>query len=452
MYQPDDTIVAIATPMGRGGLGVVRLSGPESSRIASALTHHDRFEPRHATFTRIAAADHASDQVIVTYFEAPHSYTGEDVVEISAHGSPVLLRGIVQAAMTHGARLAEPGEFTFRAFLRERIDLVQAEAVRDLVDAVTPLQARAAYDQLEGTLTARIHEVDGRLFDLRVRLEASLDFPEEGYHFIESGDATREITGIIASLDELLASAGRGRLVREGLQVAIAGRPNAGKSSLFNALAGVGRAIVTDTPGTTRDLLTERIDVDGVPMTFVDTAGIRTGATDPIEIEGIARAVAARGVAQLTLVVLDRSRALDEDDRGLIEATAESVRVIAVNKCDLDAAWNADGSQFDDLSRAVFVSAKTGEGLDRLRAALVNAVRGEATRDVPSITNVRHHDLLVKARHALERAARAASTDTPEEFVLADLDEARMLLEEVTGARTSDDVLKAIFERFCIGK
>lgn len=453
MYQADDTIVAIATPVGRGGIGVVRLSGPDASRIAAALsTGSERFEPRRATFARVAASSGAHDQVVITYFVAPHSYTGEDVVEISAHGSPMLLRGIVQAAMAEGARLAEPGEFTFRAFLRGRIDLVQAEAVRDLVDAVTPLQARAAYDQLEGTLTTRISEIDRLLFDLRVRLEASLDFPEEGYHFIESGDASREIASLIASLDELLASSRQGRLVREGLQVVIAGRPNAGKSSLFNALAGAGRAIVTDTPGTTRDLLTEVIDIDGVPMTFVDTAGIRSGATDPVEIEGIARAVAARGVAQLTLVVLDQSRPLDADDETLIRPHGGSTPIVIVaNKCDLDPAWS-----IQDVAREgtaiVRVSAKTGEGLDALRASLVEAISAEPLRDVPAITNVRHQDLVAKARLALTRAAAAASAETPEEFVLADLDEARVWLEEVTGARTSDDVLKAIFERFCIGK
>jgi tRNA modification GTPase len=453
MYDSADTIVAIATPMGRGGIGVVRLSGPDASRIAATLTTDaNRFEPRRATLTRIATASDVHDQVVITYFVAPQSYTGEDVIEISAHGSPVLLREIVQAAMAHGARLAEPGEFTFRAYLRGRIDLVQAEAVRDLVDAVTPLQARAAYDQLEGTLTARIREIDRRLFDLRVRLEASLDFPEEGYHFIESGDATREIAGIITSLDELIATSAQGRLVREGLQVVIAGRPNAGKSSLFNALAGAGRAIVTDTPGTTRDLLTEVIDINGVPMTFVDTAGIRTGATDPVEIEGIARAVAARGVAQLTLVVLDHSRSLDADDDTLIHPLDTSAPlVIVANKCDLEPAWNID-DVVDDGMGIVKVSAKTGEGLETLRASLVEAISEEPIRDVPSITNVRHRDLLIKTRRALERAAAAASNATPEEFVLADLDEARVLLEEVTGARTSDDVLKAIFERFCIGK
>jgi tRNA modification GTPase len=452
MYDADDTIVAIATPAGRGGIGVVRLSGPRSAQIATALTgRREPFEPRHATFARVAAAGGNLDQVIVTHFPAPHSYTGEDVVEISAHGSPVLLRAIVSAAMDQGARLAEPGEFTFRAFLHERIDLVQAEAVRDLVDAVTPLQARAAYDQLEGTLTERIRAIDERVFDLTLRLEASLDFPEEGYHFVESGDAAREIGGLVDDLDVLLASAARGRLVRDGLQVVIAGRPNAGKSSLFNCLAGAGRAIVTDTPGTTRDLLTEVIDVDGVPMTFVDTAGIRTGAVDPVEAEGIARAVAARGVAHVVLVVLDRSRPLDDDDRDLLAATSGGARVVAINKSDLAAAWDAAAEGVGG-THTVSVSAKTGSGLDALRGALAGAGAGDALRDVPSITNVRHADLLRQARAALQRAAEAARAVVPEEFVVADLHEARQRLEEVTGARSSDDILRAIFDTFCIGK
>jgi tRNA modification GTPase len=452
MFYSDDTIVAIATPAGRGGIGVVRLSGPASPHIVAALTGRtDGFEPRHATLARLSAAGGAADQVIVTHFPGPHSYTGEDVVEISAHGSPVLLRAIVQSAMTHGARLAEPGEFTFRAFLHERIDLVQAEAVRDLVDAVTPLQARAAYDQLEGTLTERIGQIDRRLFDLRVRLEASLDFPEEGYHFIESGEAARELAEIMTMLDALLAAAARGRLVREGLHAAIVGRPNAGKSSLFNCLAGAGRAIVTETPGTTRDLLTEVIDIDGVPMTFVDTAGVRGGPTDVVEAEGIARAVAVRGVAQVVIVVLDRSRPLTDDDRELLKATADSVRVIVANKIDLDPAWADETADVRGL-QIVSVSAKTGDGVDTLRSAIARASEGEPTRDVPAITNIRHVDLLTRARQALDRASRAAQSETPEEFVLADLDEVRVLLEEVTGRRTSDDVLRAIFERFCIGK
>ena len=456
MFSVDDTIVAIATPAGRGGIGVVRISGPQSAAIAAILTRHrSPLEPRHATFARFASHESSQadgtlgDQVILTFFPAPHSYTGEDVVEVSGHGSPVLLRAIVESAMVAGARLAEPGEFTLRAFLNQRIDLVQAEAVRDLIDAVTPLQARAAYDQLEGTLTTEIARVDAQLFDLVVRLEASLDFPDAGYHFVESGDAAREIARVKEQLATLVGSATRGRLIREGLQVTLAGRPNAGKSSLFNCLAGQGRAIVTATPGTTRDLVSETVDIDGIPMTLVDTAGVRAGAVDPIEVEGIARAVAVRDVADIVLVVVDRSRSLDADDRALLESTSKRRRVVVASKSDLAPAW-----PMDELAGAspVAFSATSGEGVDGLRAALVAAAAGEPLRDVPAITNVRHQDLLTRAHAALERAEAAALGGAPEEFVLADLGEARSRLEEITGTRTSEDVLHAIFDRFCIGK
>jgi tRNA modification GTPase len=450
MFSVDDTIVAVATPGGHGGIGVVRLSGSRSVEIATALTEDKvSLAPRHATFARLTAARKAADQVILTFFPGPRSYTGEDVVEISAHGSPVLLRAIVDAAMERGARLAEPGEFTLRAFLHDRIDLVQAEAVRDLIEAVTPLQARAAYDQLEGTLTTQIGRIDSRLFDLTIRLEASLDFPEEGYHFIESGDAAQEIAAIVAELDALLQSASQGRLIREGLQVVLAGKPNAGKSSLFNCLAGVGRAIVTDTPGTTRDLVTETVDVNGVPMTFVDTAGVHSAAVDPVELEGIARAVAVRDIASVIVVVLDRARRLDADDYALLEATKGRPRVVAGNKSDTASTW--DVASLANV-QVIETSATTGAGIDRLRAALVEAAAGEPLRDAPAITNARHAALLRDARAALMRAAEATRAETPEEFVLADLGDARRCLEEVTGARTSDDVLQAIFERFCIGK
>lgn len=449
-FNPDDTIVAIATPPGRGGIGVVRLSGPAAAAIARSIVDGEAaFEPRHATLIRIRAADGTLDEAIVTFFPAPHSYTAEDVVEISAHGSPVLLRAIVASCTQAGARLAEPGEFTFRAFLRGRIDLVQAEAVRDLVDSVTPVQARAAFDQLEGTLTAAIREIDARLFDLAARLEASLDFPEEGYHFIDHASAAAEIDGIIRSLDELLRDAARGRLIREGGHVVIAGRPNAGKSSLFNALAGAGRAIVTDVPGTTRDLLTEVVEIEGVPVTVVDTAGLRSSAADAIEAEGIARAEAARAIAHVVLVVLDASRPLDEEDRRLLADTSRSQRVVVANKSDLPAAWSVD----EEVPDAVSVSAVTGNGLDDLRRALAAALAGtDALRDMPAITNVRHVNLLTSAHAALVQAAAAAHARTPEEFVVRDVSDARAALEEITGVRTPDDVLSAIFDKFCIGK
>lgn len=449
-FTLDDTIVAIATPPGRGGIGIVRLSGPDAERIAREITEHQAaFAPRHATLTRVRRGAAAIDEAIVTFFPAPHSYTAEDVIEISAHGSPVLLREIVAAAMQSGARLAEPGEFTLRAFLRGKIDLVQAEAVRDLVDAVTPLQARAAFDQLEGTLTSAIGDVDARLFDLAARFEASLDFPEEGYHFVEAASAAGEIDDLVTRLESLLRDAARGRLVREGAQVVIAGPPNAGKSSLFNALAGAGRAIVTAVPGTTRDLLTEVVEIDGVPMTIVDTAGLRESAGDEIEAEGIARARAARSVAELVLVVLDRSQPMDAASRRILDETSRARRVVVANKVDLPGAWNVD----EEAPGALAVSALAGSGLAELRHAMTATLAdGQPARDAPAITNVRHVELIARAARALSRAAAAVRNATPEEFVLVDINDARAALEDVTGKRTTDDLLAAIFNKFCIGK
>src|SRR4051812_6004082 len=332
MFSTEDTIVAIATPPGRGGIGVVRLSGPGSRAIARALTGRASFEPRHATFTSVANTDGTVlDQAVVTSFPSPHSYTGDDVVELSLHGSPVVLHSVIAAAIARGARLANPGEFTFRAYLNRRIDLVQAEAVGDLVDAVTPLQARVAFDQLDGTLTTRLRQMDAELLDLIAPLEASLDFPDEGYHFVAESQAAAAISHTLAQLDRLLADARRGRMIRDGLTAAIVGRPNAGKSSLFNCLAGASRAIVTDVPGTTRDLLTERVDIGGVPFTLVDTAGLRESATDAIEIEGIARARQAADAAAVSIVVFDRSCALDDADREMLRATERRERVVVAS-------------------------------------------------------------------------------------------------------------------------
>jgi tRNA modification GTPase len=446
MFATDDTIVAIATPPGRGGIGVVRLSGPDAAAIARALTARPAFEPRHATLATVSGADGPIDQAVVTHFPAPHSYTGDDVVEISAHGSPVVLDAIVRAAVAAGARLANPGEFTFRAYLRGRIDLVQAEAIGELIDAVTPLQARVAFDQLEGTLTTRLRAMDGTLLDLIARLEASLDFPDEGYHFITSGDVARDLDRILQSLDTLLADAARGKMIREGLTVAIVGRPNAGKSSLFNRLAGAARAIVTDVPGTTRDLLTERVDVGGVPFTIVDTAGVRTSPGDAIEEEGISRARTAGAAADLAIVVLDRSRPLTADDRALLDETSARRRLIVASKSDLSAAWDATDAG------ALAVSSLTDEGVGDLRRALADFAGTDVLRDRAPIANMRHVALLEKARAAVARACAAAASGIPEEFVLADLHDARGRFDEITGVRPQDEVLSLIFERFCIGK
>jgi tRNA modification GTPase len=402
------------------------------------------------------------DQVVVTFFPGPASYTGEDVVEIAAHGSPVVLAGIVDRAVACGARIAEPGEFTLRAFLHGKLDLVQAEAVADLVDAVTPLQARCAFDQLEGTLTQAIARIEQAVFDVTARLEASLDFPDEGYHFTDPGEAAATLTRAAAEIDRLLEQRARGRLVREGAEVVIAGRPNVGKSSLFNALLHASRAIVTDVPGTTRDLLTERVELGGLLMTLVDTAGLHE-ATDAVEREGVTRTRRALEVADLVLVVLDASRPLHDTDRALLAQVAARPHVVVANKADLPRAWRdidrvemptpAAATATCDRGHPLPVSATSGEGLDALVSALVSALSGgEERRDPPLVTNVRHMRQLEQARAALARAIGQLEARAPEELALADLLDASRALQEVTGQRTTDDLLRQIFERFCIGK
>jgi tRNA modification GTPase len=459
MFSTSDTIVAVATPAGRGGLGVVRISGPDAEAIARALSARtEPFRPRHATFAGmrgVVPRNHprsgddwgqsdVRDRAVVTFFKAPHSYTGEDVVEISAHGSPVVLNAIVHGAVDAGARLAEPGEFTLRAFLNSKIDLVQAEAVADLIDAVTPLQARAAFDQLEGTLTRSIGEIEHDLFDVIARLEASLDFPDEGYHFVAPREAMQSIGEIIARIDTLLAQSARGRLIREGAQVAIVGAPNVGKSSLFNALLNTNRAIVTAIPGTTRDLLTERADIGGLSLSLIDTAGVRE-STDIVEQEGVARSRGTLRVADLAIVVLDRSRPMTTEDREVLGATEKLPRVIVRNKSDLPAAAG--------VAEGLELSATTGGGIDTLIEAIAERLtKTAALRDQPQITNIRHVTLLQRCKLALERAATALGAEVSEEFPLLDLQEAAQALQEITGKKTTDDLLHHVFARFCIGK
>jgi tRNA modification GTPase len=450
MFSPDDTIVAIATPAGRGSIGVVRLSGSDAQAIAARILIRDvPLQPRHATFTRVRASASESerpvDEVIATWFPAPHSYTGEHVVELSTHGSPVVLQQVLKSAIGAGARLARPGEFTLRAFINGKMDLIQAEAVADLIDAVTPLQARVAFDQLEGTLTTKIASMDARLLDLIARLEASLDFPDEGYHFIDPNAIACGITSVIDELDSLLDAATRGRLIRDGATVVIAGRPNVGKSSLFNALLGHERAIVTEIAGTTRDLVTETCDIEGVPVTLVDTAGVRD-TSERVEVEGVWRGTRAREMADLVVVVLDASETLTPDDKRLLTETANRSSVRVANKSDRPAAWCRDD--------AVRVSATSGAGLDSLRRTIVSALGAdERHRESAAISNVRHTASLARARTHLAQARSAAAHEgISEEFVLADLHAARTSLGDVVGTHTSEDVLAHIFERFCIGK
>jgi tRNA modification GTPase len=465
-FSTDDTIVAIATPPGRGGIGVVRLAGPRAVEIAGALGDRDApLAPRHATFTRLLTPSsgngnsHALDHVVMTWFVAPHSYTGDDVVEISGHGSPLLLTQVVELAIARGARLAEPGEFTLRAYLNGRIDLAQAEAVADLVNAVTPLQARSAMDQLEGTLTGVIRRIDASLFDLAARLEASLDFPEEGFHFITCEETVSALAAVRADLDRLAEEGRTGRVIREGRLIVISGPPNAGKSSLFNALLGADRAIVTDVPGTTRDVLSERVDIGGVPVTLVDTAGLRE-ASDAIEAEGVRRARAAQDVAAMTVLVIDRSAPLPDNlDELMVQPGASPV--VVVNKIDLPPAWGVEDickgarqkAEGTNQPRVVEISAVTGSGLDELRHRLAAVLTDrEELRDPPAISNVRHLALVDEAREALARGEQSLAAGATEELVLTELAAARRALEEITGRRTADDVLAHIFSTFCVGK
>lgn len=423
---------------------MVRLSGASSLAIATGLLDPKlALKPRYATACRLIGLDTA----IAVYFKGPRSFTGEDVVELSTHGSPVVLEAVVRAALDAGARLARPGEFTLRAFLHGKLDLVQAEAVADLIDAVTPLQARTAFDQLEGSLTTVINEIEVELFDVTARVEASLDFPEEGYHFIGSAGLGVEVEVLHERLSSLLASADAGRLIREGATVVICGRTNSGKSSVFNNLVGSDRVIVDPSPGTTRDMVSERVDLGGYCVTLVDTAGFRLSA-DSVELQGIERARGALGAADLVLLVLDGSAALTGEDRAVLTETAGRLRVVLANKSDCPYAWD-----LSEAPGAMRVSAVSGEGMAAARAALASALGGPSPiRDGAMVSNLRHRDLLRKASESLSEAVRTASAGAPEECVLLDLARARQSLEEVTGRRTADDLLRYVFDRFCIGK
>jgi tRNA modification GTPase len=498
----DDTIVAIATPAGRGGIGVVRLAGPEAKAIASPMLRlKHELEPGRAVFGELidpcgsdtpvrqvdgsdadtlahnsesdesclqgtavldisrtrTPAPHGSmpqrqriDEVVVTYFAKPHSYTTDDIVEISAHGSPVVLRHIVEIAMARGARLAEPGEFTMRAFLNGRIDLTQAEAVRDLIESQTLHQAKVAAQQLEGALSRRLQPIKQKLIELIAILEAGIDFAEDDVSVLPAEQILHHITEVRAPLQELARSFAYGKLVHEGLTLAIVGRPNVGKSSLFNRLVERERAIVTATPGTTRDLVTETVAIGGIPIKLVDTAGIRR-ALDEAESIGIQKSMEALADADLVLVVIDASQASGESGP-LLAQVEQRAAIIVENKSDL-----APSPQ-PPLSSSKVVplrtSALTGEGISELRKAILQHLRGNSGSSVESgfLTNARHAALVRDSLSALTNAKVAVDNRVPHEMILLDLYGALRPLDEITGATTNDDILNLIFSRFCIGK
>jgi tRNA modification GTPase len=455
----DDTIVAIATPSGRGGIGVVRLAGPCAKEIAIPMLRlKHELEPARATFGELiepcgVSAPHAPriDEVVVTYFAKPHSYTTDDIIEISAHGSPVVLRHIVELSIKAGARLAEPGEFTMRAFVNGRIDLTQAEAVRDLIDSQTLYQAKIAAQQLEGALSKRLQPVKQKLVELIAILEAGIDFAEDDVSVLPDAAILERIAGVRQPLQQLAASFAYGKIVHQGLTLAIVGRPNVGKSSLFNRLVERERAIVTATPGTTRDLVSETVAIGGIPVQLVDTAGIRK-ALDEAESIGIQKSMEALSDADLVLVVLDASQARTAEDDELLRLTDSRPTIVAENKYDLVS--STVRSEIRPQPEQVYVSALTGEGIPALRAEILRHIGGEdgAQAEAGFLTNIRHQGLVQDSLTALAAAKTAVSAGIPHEMLLLDLYNALRPLDAITGATTTDDILNLIFSTFCIGK
>jgi tRNA modification GTPase len=476
----DDTIVAIATPAGRGGIGVVRIAGPQARAIVAPMLHmkhqlepgraifgefvepsggaaklRSTGQPRAAVPTLESGASRSSspdeqriDEVVVTYFARPRSYTTDDIVEVSAHGSPVVLRHIVELCVAAGARLAEPGEFTMRAFLNGRIDLTQAEAVRDLIESQTLFQAKVAAQQLEGALSKRLQPVKQTLVELIAVLEAGIDFAEDDVSVLPDATIRSRIDSVQKPLEQLAASFAYGKIVHEGLTLAIVGRPNVGKSSLFNRLVERERAIVTATPGTTRDLVTETVAIGGIPVKLVDTAGIRQ-ALDEAESIGIRKSMEALADADLVLVVTDASQPTSPEDDELLQHAQNRAAIVVRNKRDL----KSHGSGVSGQS-SIHTSALTGEGIPDLRAEILRHVGGEAGTQAETgfLTNVRHQGLVRDSVAALEAAKNAVSGKVPHEMLLLDLYSALRPLDAITGATTTDDILNLIFSTFCIGK
>jgi tRNA modification GTPase len=476
----DDTIVAIATPPGRGGIGIVRLAGPEARAISAPMLRlKHALEPGCAVFAELfepadtgpqseidaeltrtgVSAPHGEriDEVVVTYFAKPHSYTTDDIVEISAHGSPVILRHVVELAIARGARLAQPGEFTMRAFLNGRIDLTQAEAVRDLIEAQTVFQAKVAAQQLEGALSKRLKPPKQQLVELIAQLEAGIDFAEDDVSVMADSSIVERIDRVRKPLSELLESFAFGKIVHEGLTLAIVGRPNVGKSSLFNRLVERERAIVTATPGTTRDLVSETVSLGGIPVKLVDTAGIRR-ALDEAESIGIRKSMEALAEADLVLVVSDLSQAVGAEERELLAQVEGRSAIVVENKADIAS------SQFSVLNSQVSVlgsplprvrtSAVTGEGIQDLRTEILRHIGGDMGIEAESgfLTNARHRGLVSDSLDALAAAKTAVANKIPHEMLLLDLYNALRPLDEITGATTTDDILNLIFSTFCIGK
>lgn len=460
----DATITAISTPPGKSAIAIVRLSGAKALDILDSVFVDKERRPSKITPFRPSLGyvyerdvSNLIDQVIVTYFQKPHSYTGEDVLEISCHGSPVAARKILELLIAHGARLASPGEFTMRAFLNGKMDLTQAEAVRDLIESRTLYQARLATQQLQGSLSKKLQPVKEALIDIACHLESKVEFVEEDIQTVERERLIERIDRVLTELRQVERSFEYGKIVHDGITLAIVGRPNVGKSSLFNALLYEDRAIVTEIPGTTRDMLVESINICGIPVRFIDTAGIREGTSDVVEKLGIERSLSAISNADLVLFVVDASERLHPDDYRLREKLTKlsSKYLVVLNKTDLPV--KLDENEIDQLvDHTVFIrtSAKEKMGIEELRQLIFQTIAPHDSVEEEDliITNVRHKECISKTIDYLQKAQEALRAGLSEEFALYDFHQAHKALGEITGETTIEDILTKIFSTFCIGK
>jgi len=449
-----DTIAAISTPPGRSAIGVIRLSGPESLNILRVLIGEEQFTPEPNRFVLkkiVRESGEALDYALAGYFQGPHSFTGEDMVEISCHGSPVILRQLLDLIQKLDARLAGPGEFTLRACKNGKMNLSQAEAIRDLINAQTDAAAVQAARQLRGELSTALQPAKESLIQIIVRLESALEFVEDDLPKIQVEETATQLSKVLTIIQELSSTYASGHLLREGLKVAIVGRPNVGKSSLFNRLLRLERAIVTEIAGTTRDSITESISLRGVPVSLTDTAGIRR-AGDKIEEIGVERTHRAMADADLLVVVIDGSTELLPEDLAVLSQATKGRHLVAVNKCDLPRAIGLD-HQLLDQSNVVHLSALTAEGLENLTTAILapfGTVDSEDTGFL--VTDSRHYDLLRRTQRSLEDSLLELTARASEELVLVGLHNALKFLGEITGETTTEDILSEIFSTFCIGK
>jgi tRNA modification GTPase len=454
--EPIDTIVALSTPPGRSGIGVIRLSGPDALPLTRSLLHENVYDPEPNRVILKGLRDPENgevlDRVLLTYFKSPHSYTGEDVVELSCHGSPPLLLRIIDALLFAGARAADPGEFTLRALSNGRLNLTQAEAVRDLIDAHTHAAVRLAARQLGGELSTRLQPIKDSLVEIIVPLESSLEFVEDDLPEDITRHLAQKLSALRRQLEDFAGTYRHGRLLKEGLRVTLIGRPNVGKSTIFNQLLKNDRAIVTDIPGTTRDTLSEVINIKDVPVMISDTAGIRV-SQDKVEQMGVERTRRAIVDADLLVVVIDGSGPLAVEDQELMTEASENRHLIVVNKSDLGQPHLEDVKALSNGVPVISISAKTGSGFDSLREAILEPFSLFDSHETSFvITNARHYDLMRRTADALQASQSLLEERVSEELVLVGLYDALRLLGEITGETTAEDVLSEIFSTFCIGK